>query len=105
MGSKYLLLRPEEVGFLDLFHILYSSELQKKDFLDVPLEDADDPLLFFTLRRRWLIFVSIVLQKLLILFKEPMAWLGSTLELFLNYSTANGGYSWLLFNFLTGTIT
>lgn len=101
-NNNYFFLRPEDACFFDLFRILCSSELRKTDFCDASSEDAD--LVFFTLRRRWLIFVSVVLQKLLILFKEPLAWIGSTIELLLNYSTANGGYSWLLFHFLTGKV-
>lgn len=95
--NDYLLLNPQEAGFCDLLRIFYSCELEKRDFFDTPEANR-----LRGLRRRWLVFVSVVAQKLLLQLKKPMADMGSTLELWLNYPTSNGGFGLLLLNILTG---
>ena len=95
--KDYLLLNPKEAGFSDLLRIFYSRELQKRDFFDAPEADS-----LRGLRRRWVVFVSVMAQMLLLQLKKPLADLGSTLELLQNYPSSNGGFIGLLWNFLTG---
>ena len=95
--KDYLLLNPKEAGFSDLLRIFYSCELYKRDFFDAPEADS-----LRGLRRRWVVFVSVVAQMLLLQLKKPLAGLGSTLELLLNYPSSNGGFGGLLLHFLTG---
>lgn len=98
--NNYLVLKPKEAGFSDLFSILCSSDnFKNRNVFDVSEEVAEA---FFSLRRRWLIFISLVFQKFFILFKGPMSSFGLFIEQLLNYPTANGGFFRLLFNFLTG---
>ncbi|XP_027091176.1 triacylglycerol lipase OBL1-like [Coffea arabica] len=97
--KDYLLLNPKEAGFSDLLRIFYSRELQKRDFFDAPEADS-----LRGLRRRWVVFVSVMAQMLLLQLKKPLADLGSTLELLQNYPSSNGGLGGLLRNFLTGKV-
>ncbi|KAL3505163.1 hypothetical protein ACH5RR_035004 [Cinchona calisaya] len=97
--KDYLVLNPHEAAFCDLIRIFYSCELEKRDFFDTPEANR-----LRGLRRRWLVFVSVVVQKLLILLKKPMSDMGSTLELWLNYPSSNGGFALLVLNILTGKV-
>ncbi|KAL4362869.1 hypothetical protein GQ457_04G035250 [Hibiscus cannabinus] len=95
-SSNFMLLKPEEVSFLDLFRILYSSNLDGRGFVDSSSETAE------SFRYRWLIFVSIVAQKMLMFTSKPMAWMGSTIEMFLNLLAINKNFFVLLFNLMRG---
>ncbi|CAN6541859.1 unnamed protein product [Malus baccata var. baccata] len=77
-SCKYMLLNPNDVGFFDLIHILFSSNLKRRRFVDSSMDTEDDP------DRRWLIFLSIVVQKLLQFVATPMAMIGRGIELCLN---------------------
>ncbi|XP_031125736.1 uncharacterized protein LOC116028079 [Ipomoea triloba] len=99
--SEYAELKPEEASFFDCLRILFSPELGGTDCVDTNSVPAAGHLSF---RSRWLIFISVVAQKILIYLKDPLAWLGSALEIFLNYPSFNGGVFWLVLNFLTGKI-
>ncbi|CAL9245121.1 unnamed protein product [Arabidopsis halleri] len=79
----YLILRPEELRPWELFRLLFSRDIDKPRSVDS--SETKEP----SFRRRWLIFVSLVLLKLLRLFSELLALLGSALEFFLNFLSAN----------------
>lgn len=96
--QDYLVLNPKEAGFWDLLRIFYSSELEKRDFFDTPVADR-----LGGFSDRWLVFVSVVGQKLLLKWKKPMADMGYMMEQWLNYPTSNGGFGRLILNFLTGS--
>ncbi|CAI9115781.1 OLC1v1016774C1 [Oldenlandia corymbosa var. corymbosa] len=97
--TDYLVLHPSEAGYLDLLRIFYSSDLEKRDFFDTPVEDR-----LRGLRGRWLIFVSVVMQKVFFRLKNPMAKIGSNVENWMNYPTCNGGYGRLFWNIFTGNV-
>ncbi|CDP21311.1 unnamed protein product [Coffea canephora] len=97
--QDYLLLNPKEAGFWDLLRIFYSSELEKRDFFDTPIADR-----LGGFPDRWLVFVSVVAQKILLKGKKPMANIGYYIEQGLNYPTANGGFGRLILNFLSGKV-
>ncbi|KAG7539439.1 Fungal lipase-like domain [Arabidopsis suecica] len=79
----YLILRPEELRPWELLRLLFSRDIDKPRSVDS--SETNEP----SFRRRWLIFVSLVLLKLLRLFSELLALLGSALEFFLNFLSAN----------------
>ncbi|KAL7262154.1 hypothetical protein ACSBR1_000515 [Camellia fascicularis] len=97
----YLLLKPEHASLLDLVRILFSSDIEKlRRFVETPkpahhLRDSEP---------RWLIFISILAQKLLLYFKNPMARTGNVLELWLNLLSSNGGFCVLLLNLVKGSV-
>lgn len=95
-----MLLEPNDVGFFDLIHILFSNNLEKRKFVDSS-DDKEDEF-----QRRWLIFLSIVVQKLLQFVAKPMAVIGWGIEMFLNLLSSNGcSLRELLLNLLRGKVT
>ncbi|PKI50155.1 hypothetical protein CRG98_029479 [Punica granatum] len=85
-SNSYLLLRPEDVGLVDLFRILFSTNLEQRKFVDSS-HDTEE-----SFNQRWIIFISIIVQKLLLSMAKPMAWVGSTIELWLNLMEFFGFY-------------
>ncbi|CAN8251383.1 unnamed protein product [Cochlearia groenlandica] len=79
----YLILRPEELRPFELLRLLFSGNIERPSLVDS--SESKEP----SFRRRWLIFVSLVLLKLLRFFSEPLAFFGSALEFFLNFLSAN----------------
>ncbi|KAL5752971.1 hypothetical protein ACOSQ2_023478 [Xanthoceras sorbifolium] len=97
-SSNYMLLKPEEVKLFDLFHILFSSDIEKIKFVDSS-EGTEE-----SFRRRWLIFISIVAQKFLLFVAKPLSWIGSGIEFMLNLLSVNRNLGVLLLNLLRGRI-
>lgn len=95
--SERVLLKPEEVGFLELFRILFPREKEKSKFVDC--EKGAKP----TFERRWIVFISILVQKLLLSVSKPLAWVGSKIETGLNLPSSNGGTARLFLNCCRGT--
>ncbi|KAK6245231.1 hypothetical protein SCA6_008321 [Theobroma cacao] len=95
--DDYLLLNPKEASFLDLFGLLFSSELEKRRFIDCPERQQQG-----NFRQRWLIFISVLVQKLLLSGTKPMALVGNALQMCLNLLSSNGGLFKLLLNLVTG---
>ncbi|XP_027368158.1 uncharacterized protein LOC113874135 [Abrus precatorius] len=96
-GSNYLLLRPEEASVVDLGHLLLSSNLNNRKFIECP-EDVEAS----EFRQRWLLFTSVVAQKVLLLSANSFKKVGDTLEWCLNCLSSNGGLIRLFLNFLRG---
>ncbi|CAH9131904.1 unnamed protein product [Cuscuta epithymum] len=104
--SNYVMVKPKGAaasfsGFLRFLIISSAGWLKTRDLLDSPTEAAPGRLCF---RTRCLIVVSVIVKNVLIYLKVPLAWLGSSLEIFLNYPSFNGGYVRLILNFLTGNV-
>lgn len=95
-SSSYMLLKPEEVGLFDLFRILFSTNIEKRKFVDSSEKEEK------SFGRRWIMFISVVLQKCLQFVAKPMSKYGSALEFFLNLVPSNGGFAELLLNILRG---
>ncbi|CAH2043169.1 unnamed protein product [Thlaspi arvense] len=79
----YLILRPEELRPLELLRLLFSGDIEKPRSVDS--SETKEP----SFRRRWLIFVSLVLLKLLRFLSDPLALFGSALEFSLNFLSDN----------------
>ncbi|KAK0576280.1 hypothetical protein LWI29_014868 [Acer saccharum] len=97
--QNYLFLKPKEATLFDLIRLLYSSNLEEIRFVEFS-DQADRHIDNF--RRRWLIFISVVAQKLLLFIRIPLAIVGNVLELCLNLLSSNGGFLRLLYNLFTG---
>ncbi|CAL9242277.1 unnamed protein product [Arabidopsis halleri] len=100
--KNYFVLDPREATVSDLIHLLFSSDLGNRKFIHSSEERLEDDLSRF--RRRWIIFVSIVIQKLMILFKKPLYFLGFCLAFWLNLLSSNGGFLMILPNLFQGKI-
>ncbi|KAL3646291.1 hypothetical protein CASFOL_011471 [Castilleja foliolosa] len=98
--SNYMLLSPEEASCIELFKILFSSNIGKRKFVDCPADGAIEPLFW----RRWIIFVSVLVQKLLKIVSKPMSNFGSGVEHWLNFLSGNAGFFGLILNSLKGKI-
>ncbi|CAK7337685.1 unnamed protein product [Dovyalis caffra] len=97
-SSSYMLLKPEEVALFDLINVLFSTDIEKRKFVDsaeLKEENFD---------RRWLIFISVIVQKLLQFFSKPMSIIGSLMEKWLNLLSINRGFGRLLLNTIHGKV-
>lgn len=95
---NYMVLEPNEVGLFDLFHILFSRNIEKRKFVFAP-EGTEE-----SFQHRWIIFISILAQKFLQSVAKPLKRTGTMLELWLNLPTCNHGFLGLLLNFLRGKV-
>ncbi|XP_057969635.1 triacylglycerol lipase OBL1-like isoform X2 [Malania oleifera] len=95
-ASNYMLLKPHEVGGKGLLRILFSDKTEKKrKYVETPKEEN------LSMVDGWFLFISICVQKLLLLMAMPMALMGDLLTMWLNLLTHNGGrVSSLLLNIL-----
>ncbi|XP_051149779.1 triacylglycerol lipase OBL1-like [Andrographis paniculata] len=100
-SENYLVLKPEDATGFDLVRILSSRDFGKRDFFSSSFDEGE---LIVGFRQRWILLVSVFLQKILIRLKTPMAAVGNAVELGLNYPPANGGFCRLLFNFFAGRL-
>ncbi|KAJ8771755.1 hypothetical protein K2173_028061 [Erythroxylum novogranatense] len=96
--NKFLL-EPREAGFHDLLFLLFSSDIGKRRFIESIEEHKQTDF-----KGRWLIFISVIMQKVFLYGKKPMDQLGNMLELWLNLPSSNGGFFKLLLNLLKGNV-
>lgn len=100
--DNYMLLKPEECSVLDLARILFSGKnIGQKDFVDCPNDEMTTTKEH--LSRRWVIFISLLVQKVLIATAKPLAGFGNAIEYWLNLLNVNGGFFRLIFNSVRGT--
>ncbi|PWA46032.1 hypothetical protein CTI12_AA512720 [Artemisia annua] len=97
--KDYLLLSPKDVRLWDLIMLLFSKNIGNMKFIDCPNGTVEE-----SFSRRFVIFVSIVVQKLLQVVNKPLGWVGSAIEFLPNCLDANGGFLKLLFNFISGKL-
>ncbi|KAM0933998.1 putative triacylglycerol lipase [Dioscorea sansibarensis] len=97
--SDYMILRADKAGILDLLNVLYSSKVSENVSVDCPEKKE-----IAEMRRRWVIFISLFLQKLLLFLSKPLASFGTGFEFSLNLLIQNGGMISLLSNLLRGSV-
>ncbi|KAL3525687.1 hypothetical protein ACH5RR_014059 [Cinchona calisaya] len=96
--SNYMLLSPEKAGLVDLIFFLFSSNTDKRKFIDCP-KGTKIPF-----APRWFIVLTIIVQIILRLFAKPMAWIGNLLEKGLNLIHANTNIFVLIYNIIKGQV-
>ncbi|KAK6237648.1 hypothetical protein QUC31_003117 [Theobroma cacao] len=96
--SNYLLLNPKQATFIDIFRLLFSSDLKNRKFIDSSHETQEN------IWYRLLIFVSILVQYLLQLVSKPLAWIGSSIETLINLLSSNDGFFGLIMNIIRGKV-
>ncbi|MED6152133.1 hypothetical protein PIB30_088992, partial [Stylosanthes scabra] len=97
-ADSYMLLNHEDAHFCDLLRLLFSKNVGKRKFVESHAGgDYED-----SFGHRWLIFISIIGQKLLQLISKPLEWFGYLVESFINLLVLNGGFFSLIINFLKG---
>ncbi|XP_031498186.1 triacylglycerol lipase OBL1-like [Nymphaea colorata] len=95
-NGNHLLLRPKGGGAWDLVHLLFSKNVNKNNFMVCP----EGTML--AIAQRWILIVSILAQKFLMLVKSPLSSAGEALEFALNLFSENGGLLGLIWNRLRG---
>ncbi|XP_010070350.2 triacylglycerol lipase OBL1 [Eucalyptus grandis] len=95
-SSGYMLLSPEKVGVVDLFRILIHSDVGNRKFIDSSGETEE------SFQRRWIMFLSVLAQKLLLLVAKPLSGIGWAIEFWLNLLSSNQNLGGLLVNCLRG---
>ncbi|KAK9067059.1 hypothetical protein SSX86_014383 [Deinandra increscens subsp. villosa] len=93
----HLLLSPKDVGLWDLTKLLFSKNIANRKFIDCPDGTTEE-----SFSRRFVIFISVVAQKILHFVSGPLSWLGSAVEFTPNFTAANGGFFKLITNTLSG---
>lgn len=110
---RYLIVRPESGGMLDVFRLLFSSDrasgakfLQTSDDDDNIILDGGGGgrVLMAEPDHRWLIIVSIIMTKVLGVVGKPMEWSGYLFEFFLNLLSLNDNLLGLIYNLLRGIL-
>ncbi|CAI8588873.1 unnamed protein product [Vicia faba] len=97
-ADSYMILNPEDAHFFDIIHVLFSRNIGHRKFVDSNAEGDVEG----SFRGRWLIFISIVLQKFLMFIAKPLAKLGTCVEMLVNLIALNGGIIMIIINFLSG---
>ncbi|KAF8030547.1 hypothetical protein BT93_E2854 [Corymbia citriodora subsp. variegata] len=98
----YLELNHTRARFLGLPRLLFSEDVSERKYIECHKKYKEEELREFGYR--WIIFISIVGQKLLQLFKGMLACLGKMFEYCLNLPSTNGGFLKLITNALKGNV-
>lgn len=97
MGGNYLVLRPEKASVFDLIAVLASIRVGRRKSVESSKEEEGD------VEYRFMIFLSLLVQKILLLVAEPMASMGKLLDMLFNTLSCNGGFWKLLLKLLWGS--
>ncbi|KAL1207749.1 Triacylglycerol lipase OBL1 [Cardamine amara subsp. amara] len=100
--NSYFLVDPTKASVVDLLLLLFFPNLTSARFIDSPPDTLKSVRRSFT--SRWIIVVAIFFQKILMLIRKPMAFVGGLLTSWLNLVPANGGFFKLILNLLTGKL-
>ncbi|XP_078157464.1 triacylglycerol lipase OBL1-like [Carex rostrata] len=99
--TDYLILKPDKVTLLGLIDLLYTGDIDKNSAVHCPEKTHN----INQLRRRWILFVSLFLQMILLKLRKPMATFGWAVEKWMNLYYANGDSIFVLIrNFLSGNL-
>lgn len=96
-ATNYMFLKPKKMSFYQLPQVFYCNNLQERKFVRCH-DNNDDNFDGY----RWLIFISLLAQKLLQLVAKPLKKLGHTVEFLLNLASDNYSISDLVWNFFQG---
>ncbi|KAJ8480522.1 hypothetical protein OPV22_024249 [Ensete ventricosum] len=97
--GNHMVLRPDKTRAFHLFQLLFRKKLDGHVSIETPIGMEID-----WEKRRWTIFISVLLQKILMFIRKPMAWFGSVIEYWMNLVMENHGFVSLLFNILKGRV-
>ncbi|KAL5752968.1 hypothetical protein ACOSQ2_023475 [Xanthoceras sorbifolium] len=96
ISGNYMILRPEEVSWCDLFGILTNRDFARKAFVEIPTGREQN------LHDGWFMFISVLGQKSLQFVSKPLSEFGSALEKWLNILSSNRNLGLLLIRVLQG---
>uniref|UniRef100_A0A7N0TQP4 Fungal lipase-type domain-containing protein n=1 Tax=Kalanchoe fedtschenkoi TaxID=63787 RepID=A0A7N0TQP4_KALFE len=96
--KDYMILNPQKAGIFDVFRLLCYKNIEERSFVDCS-EEAK----VVDFERRWLIFISVWVQKALFLGRRLLACIGCVVDTWLNLLSLNGGLIKLVYKSLTGS--
>ncbi|KAK1436589.1 hypothetical protein QVD17_02371 [Tagetes erecta] len=103
--ESYLVVDAKEASLYDIVCILFCSTtyLNTKNFYNERSEYVERSI-WQNLGRRFIIFASMLAQKLLLWAEKPLALIGFLIEFWLNLLSSNGGFFGLLINIIRGKV-
>ncbi|XAR57790.1 Triacylglycerol lipase [Bertholletia excelsa] len=93
-SKNFVHLKHDQANFLHMFKLLYTKDLSESKLIEVP----DKTVAGF--QHRFLIFLSILIQKILKAIRTPLALVGEIVELIMNIAATN--FFVLIWNFIRG---
>ncbi|KAK1436590.1 hypothetical protein QVD17_02372 [Tagetes erecta] len=104
--ESYLVIDAKEASLYDIASILICSTtyLNTKNFYKQRSQDHVDRSTSQNICTRFIIFASMLVQKLLIWSEKPMSLIGFLIELWLNLLSSNGGVFGLVINYIKGKV-
>ncbi|XP_039042766.1 triacylglycerol lipase OBL1-like [Hibiscus syriacus] len=101
MGSivvDFFQVNPKEASSIDLVKLLFSSNIKKRKFINSSY-DREESFAY-----RFIIVLSVLVQKFMLVMSPPMELIGNILEYVLNFHHSNGGFIGILRNIMHGLL-
>ncbi|KAI3991117.1 hypothetical protein MKX01_022338 [Papaver californicum] len=98
-SEEYLVLKPQGGHSWDLLHLLFSKNVDNNKFVE-----CSEGMKVHGVKNRWILVLSVILQKILFHLANPMYWLGLIIETFLNLVLNYDNFSQFLFGLLQGKL-
>ncbi|CAH8348589.1 unnamed protein product [Eruca vesicaria subsp. sativa] len=100
--NSYFLVDPTKASVFDLLLLLFLPNLISKRFIDSTPDTLKSVRRSFA--SRWIIALAVLVQKILILIRKPMGFIGSLLTYWPNLLSENGGFFKLILHLVTGKL-
>ncbi|KAI3891520.1 hypothetical protein MKX03_029043 [Papaver bracteatum] len=78
-AEEYLVMKPLEGSLWDLLRLLFSQNVGNSKFVE-----CSEGMTVHGLKNRWILVVSVILQKILLHLAKPVFWMGLIIETYLN---------------------
>ncbi|KAL1207750.1 Triacylglycerol lipase OBL1 [Cardamine amara subsp. amara] len=101
-SNSYFLVDPTKASVVDLILSLFPPKMTSANFIDCPPDTLKSVRRSFT--SRWILALVVLLQKVLMFIRKPLAFIGGLLTYWLNLLTENGGSFKLIVHLLTGKL-
>ncbi|KAG5375546.1 hypothetical protein IGI04_040142 [Brassica rapa subsp. trilocularis] len=100
--NSYFLVDPTKASLFDLLLLLFFPNLISKSFIDSTSDTLKTVRTSFA--SRWIIALAVLVQKILIFVRKPMAFIGRLLTYWPNLLSENGGFFKLILHLVTGKL-
>lgn len=98
--NSYFLVDPTKASLFDLLLLLLFPNLIRKSFIDTTPDTLKSVRRCFA--SRWIIALAVLVQKILIFIRKPLAFIGHLLTYWPNLLSENGGFFKLILHLVTG---
>ncbi|RZC48446.1 hypothetical protein C5167_016872 [Papaver somniferum] len=98
-SEEYLVLKPQGGHSWDLLHLLFSSNVDINKFVE-----CSEGMKVHGVENRWILVLSVILEKILHHLAKPMYWLNWVIETYLNLVFSYDNFSSFLFGLLHGKL-